>query len=74
MAVETENTVLVTVKGAPDTPQQEPRPRHPKMPALDTKMVLFANQLYIKQVDVVVLQQGEEITLMSGECLSSRDC
>ncbi|KAF5138603.1 putative glutamate--tRNA ligase, cytoplasmic [Metarhizium anisopliae] len=34
------------------------------MLALGTNMVPFASQIYIKQADAVVLQQGQEITLM----------
>ncbi|OAA39418.1 glutamyl-tRNA synthetase [Metarhizium rileyi] len=64
-AVATKHSVLVTVIGGPDVPYSETRPKHPKNPAVGIKTVTFANEIFLDQADAALLQQDEEITIMS---------
>ncbi|TWU79212.1 hypothetical protein ED733_008966 [Metarhizium rileyi] len=64
-AVVTQHSVLVTVIGGPDVPYSETRPKHPKNPAVGIKTVTFANEIFLDQADAALLQQDEEITIMS---------
>jgi glutamyl-tRNA synthetase len=59
--------VKVTVTG-PETPAEpatSERPRHPKNPAIGTKKVVFANEMYLDQADAKSFKKDEEITLMA---------
>ncbi|KAJ9132948.1 Glutamyl-tRNA synthetase [Coniochaeta hoffmannii] len=59
--------VKVTVTGAeaPAEPTTSERPKHPKNPAIGTKKVVFANELYLDQADAKSFKKDEEITLMT---------
>lgn len=59
--------VKVTVTGteAPAEPTTSEKPKHPKNPAIGTKAVVFADELYLDQADAKSFKKDEEITLMA---------
>lgn len=64
-AVEEKYIVPVTVIGGPDIPYRETRPKHPKNPAVGTKMIAFANKILFDQADATLFKEDEEITVMT---------
>lgn len=64
-AVEEKYVVPVTVIGGPDIPYGETRPKHPKNPAVGTKMIAFANKILFDQADATLFKEDEEITVMA---------
>ncbi|KAK2599045.1 hypothetical protein QQS21_005512 [Conoideocrella luteorostrata] len=64
-AVLSQDAVLVTIRGGPNVPWHESRPKHPKNPSVGTKMLKFASQLHIDQEDAASFGENEEITLLS---------
>lgn len=64
VAVEKKDVVTVTLKGGPETPYSEEKPRHPKNPSLGTRTVRFSNKLILDQADCASFKDNEEITLM----------
>ena len=59
------DVVAATIAGGPDSPYNEERPKHPKIPAVGTKLVTFGNKVNIDQADAASFSENEEITLMS---------
>lgn len=63
-AVEKERMVTVTILNGPDVPYSEPKPKHPKNPAVGTKMVTYSRSILLDYADVASLAIGEKLTLM----------
>lgn len=63
-AVETERMARATMVNGPDAPYSEPRVRHPKNPAVGTKMVANSRCTLLNHADAVSVTQGEKFTLM----------
>lgn len=63
-AVISMNAVSVIIAGGPEAPRQESRPKHPKNPAIGTKLLTFAPKIIIDQEDAASFRDDEEITLM----------
>ncbi|KAI4283262.1 MAG: hypothetical protein L6R35_005230 [Caloplaca aegaea] len=64
-AIELENAVTATVKGARVAPYTEDKPKHGKNPELGTKKVAYSSEILIDQADAQAFAQDEEITLMN---------
>ncbi|KAI4092321.1 MAG: hypothetical protein LQ344_003566 [Seirophora lacunosa] len=64
-AIEKENAVTATVKGARVAAYTEDKPKHGKNPELGTKKVAYSSEILIDQVDAQAFAQDEEITLMN---------
>lgn len=64
-AVETEKMVTATIVNGPDVPYSKPKPRHPKNPAIGTRMVKYSRSIFLDQADSASLAKGEKVTLMS---------
>lgn len=64
-AVDTMDIVVADVLGGPDKTYTAAKQKHPANPAMGTKTVVFANQIYLDQADAALLVQDEEIALMS---------
>ncbi|KAL8988846.1 MAG: hypothetical protein Q9177_002139 [Variospora cf. flavescens] len=64
-AIELENAVTATVKGARVAPYTEDKPKHGKNPELGTKKVAYSSEILIDQADAQAFEQDEEITLMN---------
>ncbi|KAL9016666.1 MAG: hypothetical protein Q9185_005993 [Variospora sp. 1 TL-2023] len=64
-AIELENAVIATVKGARVAPYTEDKPKHGKNPELGTKKVAYSSEILIDQADAQAFAQDEEITLMN---------
>lgn len=63
-AVETGRVVVAAVVGGPERPYAEERARHPKNVDVGVKLVTFAREVLVEQVDAAGFGVGEEITLM----------
>lgn len=64
-AVGTEQMVTATIANGPDVPYSEPKPRHPKNPAIGTRMVTYSRSIFLDQADAASLAKDEKVTLMS---------
>ena len=64
VAIYKKDAVAATLAGGPAKPYDEERPKHPKNPAVGTKLVRFADRVLIDQEDVAAFRPDEEITLM----------
>jgi glutamyl-tRNA synthetase len=64
-AITTERAITCKIKGAPDKPHSEDRPKHPKNAEVGTKKLFFSNSILIEQEDTRIFVKDEEITLIS---------
>jgi glutamyl-tRNA synthetase len=64
-AVETKQLVVAAIRGGPELPYSEEKPKHPKNAAIGTKPVTYANMVLIDQADAASFALNEEITLMN---------
>ncbi|KAL1970822.1 hypothetical protein VTN77DRAFT_2656 [Rasamsonia byssochlamydoides] len=64
-AILKKDVVKATVKGAPDTPYTEKKPKHAKNPDVGVKTVAYSNSIILEQEDAKTFKQDEEITLMN---------
>ncbi|KDQ60876.1 hypothetical protein JAAARDRAFT_31877 [Jaapia argillacea MUCL 33604] len=63
-AVLQDKKVLVTLKGAPSTPEVKMLPKHKKNPDIGEKKTTYTPQILIEQEDALSFDDNEEITLM----------
>ncbi|KAG6357056.1 hypothetical protein INS49_014933 [Diaporthe citri] len=63
-AVETEKMVTATILNGPDVSYSEPKPKHPKNPAVGTKSVTYGRPILLDHADAASLAIGEKVTLM----------
>jgi glutamyl-tRNA synthetase len=64
-AVEKKDAVKAVVKGGPEKPYTEDKPKHAKNPEVGMKKVTYSNKIILDQEDVKLFKQDEEITLMN---------
>ena len=64
-AINKENAVPATVKGAREAPFTEDKPKHGKNPDLGTKKVAYSKSIIFEQEDAQTFKEDEEITLMN---------
>jgi len=63
-AMEEKSLVALVMTGGPDKPVSQKQNLHPKDPSMGQKDLWTANTVYLRQEDMAVLKDGEEITLM----------
>lgn len=63
-AVETEQMVTATILKGPDASYSEPKPRHPKTPAIGSKLTTYSRSILLDHADAASLATGEKFTLM----------
>eukprot|EP00775_Hariotina_reticulata_P007441 gene7441-7651_t len=63
-AVEAAGRVLVTLAGAPSSPEVVDIPRHKKCAAAGTKQLVKLDRVWVEQADAAALVEGQEVTLM----------
>ncbi|KAL4964440.1 glutamate--tRNA ligase GUS1 [Aspergillus stella-maris] len=64
-AVLKKNLVKATLKGGPETPYTQDKPKHNKNAEIGTKKVTFSSNILFDQEDAKSFKQDEEITLMA---------
>ncbi|KAL4947901.1 tRNA synthetases class I, catalytic domain-containing protein [Aspergillus filifer] len=64
-AVLKKNLVKATLKGGPETPYTQDKPKHNKNADIGTKKVTFSSNILFDQEDAKSFKQDEEITLMA---------
>ncbi|EAA58880.1 hypothetical protein AN8224.2 [Aspergillus nidulans FGSC A4] len=64
-AVLKKDAVKATIKGGPDSPYTQDKPKHNKNPDVGTKKVTYSSSILFDQEDAKSFKQDEEITLMN---------
>ncbi|KAJ0116187.1 hypothetical protein J7T55_005133 [Diaporthe amygdali] len=78
-AVETKQMVTAVIVNGPDAAYCESKRKHPKNPAVGTKIVTYGRSIILDQADAACLSRGEKFTLMGWtnavveECNTSGD-
>jgi len=62
--IEEASLVVLTLADGPASPTPKQENLHPKDPSMGTKEMFLAGKVYLRQEDVQVLADGEEVTLM----------
>merc|ERR1719197_2378443 len=69
-AIGSKGQVRLELSGGPTAPFYKTLPRHKKNESLGTKITTFSSHLLIEGADAVLLEEGEEVTLMDwGNCI-----
>lgn len=62
--INSKDAVTVTIKGGPDEPYTDLKPKHAKNPEIGMKHVVYSSEILIDQEDAKSFKENEEITLM----------
>ena len=70
VAVTSDKKVPVRLRNGPAIPEVVSVPKHKKFPPAGTKLTTRMSQIWLDQVDAVLLKKGDEVTLMDwGNCI-----